>query len=122
MALRDDIRPAPLVLGREVIGATSVISAVGELDIATCPRFGVEISEVLRTSPAQIVIDLSGVDFLDSTGLSVLLNARRRALRQHIALKLVCSVPRTLRLFDLTRLRADFDVYESREQALREVG
>lgn len=118
MDLRQDTRRPPLDVAREVIGDTSVISASGDLDTASCPRLGVEINEILRTTPSQILIDLCGVQFLDSTGLAVLLNARRRAQRERITLKLVCDVPQTLRLLDLTRLRADFDVYRSREHAL----
>ncbi len=113
-----DTRQPPLGVAHEVVGETIIISPIGELDIATCPRFGVELNEVLRKMPAQILIDLSGVEFVDSTGLSILLNTRRRALRQRTDLRIVCDVPQTLRLLDLTRLRSDFAVYRSREHAL----
>lgn len=105
-AVREDAWPAALV------------RVVGELDIAGAPRLGVMLSEVLRERPARLVIDLNKLELLDSTGLSVLLNARRRAVRAGVELSLVCDVRATLRLLEITRLDRDFNVFPSVEAAL----
>ncbi len=76
------------------------------------------LSEVLRERPARLVIDLNKLELLDSTGLSVLLNARRRAVRAGVELSLVCDVRATLRLLEITRLDRDFNVFPSVEAAL----
>jgi anti-sigma B factor antagonist len=99
-------------------GAALVLIVSGELDIGGSPRLAVEINEALRRDPDRLVIDLGGVSFLDSTSLAVLLNARRRTLRQGIEFKLACNVPSTLQLLALTRLAGDFDVYPTRDEAL----
>jgi len=103
-------------------GDSAVVVVCGELDIARSPRLAAAINDVLRTKPAAVVIDLNQVDFVDSTALSVLLNARRRTLRQGIDLRLACEVRSTLRLLALTRLDNDFDVYPTRDAALSPVG
>lgn len=56
--------------------------------------------------------------FVDSTGLAVLVQARRRALRRGIDLKLACDVPGTLKVLALTGLNRSFDVYPTSERAL----
>lgn len=111
--------PAPLDLRQARVGDTEILTVNGELDIARCPRLGVAINEVLRTRPRALVIDLCGVSFADSTALALLLNARRRTLRQRVELRLACDVPSTLRLLELTRLDREFEVYPSRRAALR---
>jgi anti-sigma B factor antagonist len=90
----------------------------GELDMASSPRLGIAITEVLRTGPEALVIDICDVEFVDSTGLGVMLEARRRCRRQGAALRIACDVETTLRLLQLTRLDRDFDIYASREDAL----
>jgi anti-sigma B factor antagonist len=61
------------------------------------------------------------VEFIDSTGLSVLLNGLRRVNRQRGRMALVCTNPTVLRLFEITRLDATFDIHPSREAALSAV-
>ncbi len=111
---------ATLAVNRLDIGPTAVLAVEGELDIAQAPAFGVSINEALRAGPPCLVIDLCEVAFLDSTGLAVLLNARRRTRRQGTKLKLVCDVESTLRLLPLTRLDRDFEVYPTLDEALAE--
>jgi anti-anti-sigma factor len=108
--------------GLEVLRCESdvvVLALSGELDIARTPRLRVAISEVLRTRPAALVIDLCQVTFADSTALALLLNAQRRAAQQETALLLACDVPRTLDLLALTRLNREFEIHASRDEAVR---
>ena len=103
---------------REDAWPTALVRVEGELDIVGAPRLGVTLSEVLRERPERLVIDLNKLEFLDSTGLAMLLNARRRAIRAGIGLSLVCDVPATLRLLEMTRLDRDFRVFPSVGAAL----
>lgn len=118
--LRDSLRmPEPIGVQHLQLGAVAVLAVTGELDIARCPRLGVAINEALRTRPSALVVDLCGVTFADSTALALLLNARRRTQQQRIPLRLACNVPSTLQLLELTRLDRDFEVYPSRQAALK---
>lgn len=91
---------------------------VGELELTRAPSFGVDVSEVLREQPELVVIDLCHASFVDSAGLSVLLNARRRSVRLGIELRIACGVPTTLQTLAVTRLDRDLDVYPTLEAAL----
>jgi anti-anti-sigma factor len=95
-----------------------VVSLAGDLDFAGAAAVGGALNEQLRRQPSCLVIDLSEADFVDSTGLSVLLDTRRRAVRLGIRLTLACDVQSTLELLALMRLDRDFKVYPTRAAAL----
>jgi anti-anti-sigma factor len=59
-----------------------VVTLTGELDISNVERFEGELMALERDRPPLMVLDLKGVRFIDSTGLSLLLNADARARRQ----------------------------------------
>lgn len=56
-----------------------VVAVTGEVDIATAPLVGAELARQLERSPATLVVDLREVTYFDSSGISVLLVAHRRA-------------------------------------------
>ena len=85
------------------------VVVVGELDLASAPRLGVEVAEALKTSSTPITLDLRQVDFIDSTGLRMLLSLRNDAKRNDHALTLVPPAPAARRIFELTGTRGLFD-------------
>ena len=95
-----------------------MLTVTGELELGRAPGFGVDVSEVLRERPQLVVIDLCRSSFVDSAGLSVLLNAKRRSARLGIELRIACDVPTTLRTLAVTRLDRDLDIYSTLDAAL----
>lgn len=61
-----------------VLEDEAVISVVGELDFSTAPRLREQILELLKGSTSNLVIDVSRLDFVDSSGLGVLVAAMKR--------------------------------------------
>ena len=100
---------------------THVINVRGEIHVSTAPRFSQRLNDAIETGKTGVVLDLGGVGFIDSTGLSVLLNGLRRVTRQRGRLALVCSNPTVLRLFEITRLDSTFDIFPTRALALAHV-
>lgn len=74
---------------------------LGELDLATTPRLEQELREVEATDAKMIVLDLDGVDFLDSTGLRALLEADARSRATGSRLTLTRGSAQVRRLFAL---------------------
>ena len=97
---------------------THIIAIAGEIHVSTAPRFSVLLDQALTRGKTAVVLDISGVEFIDSTGLSVLLNGLRRVHRQRGRMALVCANPTVLRLFEITRLDATFDIHPTRDEAL----
>lgn len=85
-------------------GPWRVITARGQLDVATAPDFRQTLVEAQYGGEQRVLIDLEGIEFIDSMGLGVLLGALKRARSHQGQLVVACSRPRTLRLLELTGL------------------
>jgi anti-sigma B factor antagonist len=109
-------------LGEELFdGGVNVVNVSGELHVSTAPRFREELNAVIEGGGTALVLDLSAVEFIDSTGLSVLLNGLRLVNQRHGRMALVCANPTVMRLFQITSLDATFDIFEDRAAAVARV-
>ena len=97
---------------------THVVSLQGEVDASTAPRLGSRLSGLADEGKRAVVVDLSDVTFMDSTGIGVLLNALRHFSTRQGKLVLVCPTQRVLRPFEVTGLLGIISVFDSREKAL----
>ena len=97
---------------------THVVSPRGEVDALTAPRLGRRLLGLADEGKTQVVVDLSHVTFMDSTGIGVLLNALRQLRLRKGRLVLVCPTERIMRPFQITGLMDQLRVFGSREQAL----
>jgi anti-sigma B factor antagonist len=100
---------------------TQVISVSGEIHVSTVPEFAQRLNHAIALGKTRVILDLTRVEFIDSTGLSVLLNGLRRVRRAHGRLVLVCENPTVLRLFQITRLDDTFEIVATRAAALDRV-
>lgn len=94
--LADRAEPAVLVLSASMKNRSVVLSINGEVDIATAAQLSAALDATISSGARGLICDLSGVSFLDASGLTALLNARRRAIASDVFLDLVCmdSMPR----------------------------
>jgi len=102
-------------LGLEVTqsdGAT-VLSVRGEVDVYTAPKLREKLVELDSQGRHTIVVDLEAVDFLDSTGLGVLVGGLKRVRSHDGDLILVCTHQRILKVFEITGLTKVFTIHES---------
>jgi len=96
----------------------TVLAVKGEVDVYTAPRLREKLVELVSQGKHQIVVDLEGVDFLDSTGLGVLVGGLKR-LRSHDGdLTLVCTHQRILKVFEITGLTKVFAIHATVDQAV----
>ena len=82
--------------------ATTVISVSGELDLASSPALEEELERVAQSDAQLVVVDLRNLEFMDSTGLSVLVRAHQRAEENGRRLGLVNGSQQVQRLLTLT--------------------
>ena len=102
-------------------GAWAVMRVSGEIDMATAPRLRQHVLTVTARGPEGLVLDLDRVDFIDSTGLGVIVGAAKRMRMMDGALRIVCSQSHLIELFALTRLNEVFDLFETLEEAFSDV-
>ena len=106
------------VLDESVDEQTHVVSPTGEVDALTAPMLGRRLLGLVGQGKTSLVVDLSGVTFMDSTGIGVLVNALRALGRSEGRLVLVCPTERVLRPFQITGLIDYLPIARSREEAL----
>ncbi|MCW3048692.1 MAG: Anti-sigma factor antagonist RsbV [Solirubrobacterales bacterium] len=95
-----------------------VVTVRGELDLAALPRLQPVVNDAVRSGLPRVVIDLCGVSFMDSTGLGLLMNALRRLEYLDRRLLIACVDGPVRRVFALTRLSSQFELFESAGDAL----
>jgi anti-sigma B factor antagonist len=98
-----------------------IVNVSGEIHVSTAPSFRERLNEIIESGGSMLVLDLSAVEFIDSTGLSVLLNGLRLVSQRHGRLALVCTNPTVMRLFQITSLDATFDIFGGRTAAIAHV-
>jgi anti-sigma B factor antagonist len=95
-------------------GGHAVVTATGELDLYTAPRLQTALAGLLREQQVdRIVVDLSGVEFCDSTGMNVLLAAMKRLKEQGGMLELAAPRPAVKRILQVTGLDTVFSVTDA---------
>ena len=99
-------------------GAATVIVLGGELDLASSPALEGELENVLQSNADTVILDLRELDFMDSTGLSVLVRAHQAAQEADRKLYLVRGPHQVQRLLTLTGLQERLPVLETPEEVL----
>jgi anti-sigma B factor antagonist len=97
----------------------AVVRVVGELDDMHSKELGQLFDRLLAEGRRQFVIDLKGVEFIDSSGLAMLVRCFQRARRSAASLSLADLTPPVLRTFELTRLDRAFDIRADVAEAIR---
>ncbi len=96
----------------------SVLQVGGEIDVATAPRLREQLIKLVNDQRFMIVVDLGAVDFIDSTGLGVLIGALKRVRTHDGNLALVCTEPRIVKVFEITGLNQVFQIFPSVDAAV----
>jgi anti-sigma B factor antagonist len=97
--------------------AIPVVAVSGEVDVYAAPALREGLAELLDEGKS-VIVDLTDVGFLDSTGLGALVAARTAAAEHGSSLPLVCTHQRILKLFTITGLDGVFSIHETVDAAL----
>ncbi|MGZ4429651.1 MAG: STAS domain-containing protein [Nocardioidaceae bacterium] len=96
----------------------TVVAPFGEIDLATSQQLKEAIGDLLVDGDIHLVVDLTEVEFIDSTGLGALIGGRRKAHGFKGSFGLVCSEDQLLRIFVITGLDKVFSISATLEEAL----
>jgi len=97
--------------------AYSIIAVRGEVDLHTAPKVEHAIERAARSNGA-VVLDMSGVAFMDSTALSALVRAKDSLQEQGTSLRLAAPSQAVERIFSVTGFQDYFEIFPSREAAI----
>jgi len=107
-----------LSLDNRTDGDRMVVDVGGEIDVYTAPKLRDKITELVGDGHHNLVIDMENVDFLDSTGLGVLVGGLKKVRAHDGTMELICSQDRLLKIFRITGLAQVFTIHDSESAAL----
>jgi anti-sigma B factor antagonist len=107
----------PLAVERTSRDGVELLLVEGELDIATAPRLIGVLNRAVQEALRSLVVDLSAVAFMDSTGLALLINAHRRLARRSLGFAVVCPPGPLRRVFEVTDMVETLHVCPDRDSA-----
>lgn len=111
-----------LTLEHRSEGDRTILDVGGEVDVYTAPKLREKLVELVGDGHHHLVIDMTKVEFLDSTGLGVLVGGLKRVRANEGSLALVCDQERILKIFRITGLTKVFPIYDSLDEALQHDG
>ncbi|RCV50957.1 STAS domain-containing protein [Marinitenerispora sediminis] len=91
----------------------AVVAVRGEIDLYTAPHLHSELVATVDEGAGRLLVDMSRVDFCDSTGMNVLLSAMKRAREKGGDLELVAPKPSVMKILQITGLDAVFTIHAS---------
>jgi anti-sigma B factor antagonist len=107
------VRLVELKISTASQGGHAVVSVYGEVDLYTAPRLQTELAALVRDGVSRLVVDLSGVEFCDSTGMNVLLSAMKRMREHGGSLELAAPRSAVRRILQVTGLDTVFSVHDA---------
>jgi anti-sigma B factor antagonist len=111
--LMDPVHPLDIEISVE--GSSALVAVRGEIDLATQAEFRAALSDLVVSGQTDLSIDLSGVEFIDSTGLGALIGARRRVHAFNGSLRLLSPSAQVRKVFEVTGLNKVFDIVDPDE-------
>ena len=100
------------------IDSATVVVAQGEVTIEQSPAFHRALVDICAQSPKRLVIDLSGVSYIDSSGVGTLVEIFRRVNRGKGKMFLVGMTPTVRSVFEITKLDQFFPIFATEQEAL----
>ncbi len=101
--------------------AMTVVSISGRLDAVTSGEAEKKIGQVLEKGQSKILISLSGLDYISSAGLRILLVAAKKARQHNITIALCDLNSKVREVFDLSGFSSIFTIFESEQAALEKL-
>ena len=99
-------------------GDRTVVDVTGEIDVYTAPALREELASLIDSDHTDLVVNLTSVTFMDSTGLGVLVGALKKARTLGGDLQLVIDQEKILKVFRITALTQVFSIHPTVDEAL----
>ncbi|TML20611.1 MAG: STAS domain-containing protein [Actinobacteria bacterium] len=107
-----------LSLSTRTVAGHRVLEVGGEIDVYTAPQLRERLISLVEGGDRHVIVDLARVEFLDSTGLGVLVGGLKRVRAHDGSLDLVCTQERILKIFRITGLTKVFGIHDSVDEAI----
>lgn len=111
-----------MILSHQKKQGLDIVNIAGRFVMADAPEAREKLKAIIEAGERQLVVDLSGVTFIDTSGLSVLISAYKQ-IRAGNGRMVLCGIPGNVRtLLELTRLNEIFELFASTDAAFAVLG
>jgi anti-sigma B factor antagonist len=100
------------------VNDTTILVPMGEIDLSRAPSLRVQLSAAQAARPKRLVIDLSEVPYMDSSGVATLVEAMQNARKQGCKLVLAAMQDKVRSIFEIARLDMVFTIVPTTDDAL----
>ena len=107
------------VVVRHVVGRRTVLAVRGEIDLASVDALAAAVDAAVAAGAAELWIDLTDTEFMDSTGLHLMLDTRRRVQALNRRLAIVCPPGFVRKVFEVAGVAGQLPVFDDRAAAHR---
>ena len=97
------------------------LSIQGDIDMSTSPKEREQLAPLFQKNQKAIEVDLSGVPYIDSSGIATLVEGLQWSHSSNNKFRLASLTPAVKDVFEIARLLTVFEVFESKEEALQEI-
>jgi anti-sigma B factor antagonist len=104
----------------EALGNVYMVQLMGRLDASCASELKDKVLSMIDENKRNILIDLGGVDFIDSSGLGILVTCLRSVTKVGGLLKITSLQENPKNLFQTTRLDRVFEIFDDRNEAIKE--
>jgi anti-sigma B factor antagonist len=98
-------------------GSVSVVAVKGDVDLNSSRELQTELREALGSGPSRLVVDLSGVPYMDSSGVATLVEAMQLSRKKGTKLVLCAMGDKVQSIFEIARLDKVFTIVNDRAEA-----
>ena len=89
---------------------TAIVYAEGEIDLHISPQFQTDLKKVIEQKPAKMVVNLSQVPYMDSSGVAALVKLLSKTRSENIKLVIENPSSKVMSIFEITKLTSVFDI------------
>jgi len=107
-----------LILNERTVDSHVIVEVRGEVDVHSASQLKDRLIQVIDAGHKSVIVDLSWLQFIDSTGLGALVAAYNHAGAADVSFRLVCKAERLLKVFRITGLHEVLDIRPTVEQAM----
>jgi anti-sigma B factor antagonist len=96
-----------------------ILAPEGDIDLSRSPTLRSSLRQAQAGKPPRLIVDLSQVDYMDSSGVATLVEAMQVARRSNTKIVLCCMKDRVRSIFEIARLDSVFAIVDTREAAMK---
>ena len=109
---------ADLKIETRDVNGSPVLDLIGEVDSYNAPKLRERMVALIDEGNANIVINMSRVDYIDSTGLGTLVSGLKRASEKNGSIRIICPNEQIYKVFNITGLVKVFSIFDNEQAAL----